>query len=1814
MADQFRLVIDPGHGGDERSKVGGSSGNNATGPAPRSLKEKDLTLKVARLLRERLRKDCEVILTRDGDVNLSLASRAEVARKNKADLFLSIHFNGFADTAIDGTETWVARKASERSRRFAQALLTHLTVVTGVANRGVREANFGVLLPIRHDANTTACLAEIAFLTNPTQARRLEDSDYLGKIADALASAVRGQMRVASQQGVEALWDPDPVDDERYAGGRAATAGLAYASPLEEVVRTVVDADAHIRTGAPDLANHGHQKIPQWTKVRVDATNGKYSQVTGLDGKAYGWTATSNLAAYFKDDPALASASLAPVTPIAIDASWSAKQKAVAGAFNRLGGLMQVVATQTRIEVAAVLAVWFVESAGRTHTVNQAIIRFENHLLFDRWGSEHPADFDAHFQFGTRAPATGDGCDKRWKCHTFRAAKDGEFENVHANQASEYRALAVATKFAGETDAIQCISIGGSQILGSHYRRIGYATPRQMYDAFQAGERAHVLGFFDYCQFVQSGGALLTALRSRDWRPFATGYNGSSRVDQYSTDLENAYQAAVKVLATRPAGAQALEVALANMTVDLSYPVDLIPQPDKLSCWAASMAMLLVYRRNKVSLTPEFLAREVGRSLRTSYSWDMLKAVRQHYQFKEVSLPSNLSFVPPPADWHQWLEQFGPLWVTVAGNPSHAIVVHGISGDLTPAGTHIRLLNPWDDRVKFDDDPIDFHPANQGHADTYRFEEFARLFGTMGLSDYGHWRVLYLGRRSAEVQSLADIDLPPEALFDAEPPLARAKELDVALAAPRPALHAADARWAADDQSIDYRHLGVAGQSQAFTFTPAMLERLCRLNRFDVAAGQDQVLFALRGCSFVEGRTSGGFVASVKLTESEPDHKTAQCVLGVWKRSTGQFSLFTGSTVPNWVLMEGFRQGGDHANMLPTGRYMFRVGSHRAGTPSEVPGAFLQSEPFVVLRTLDDLIYKIGDIWDDGQFGDNIQPARLDGRAKPPFFSSAGCQTIPGNVKDGSHTGSWADFRAAAGLSANSPASENGRRFVYVMLTGREARLASAGSDDRSLTRLRFGSSGVDVTAIQLRLKALGHLGGAGKGGLFDAATKMAYLAFQRARSAATADGVVTPSDAAALGADILAGRSIAIAHGLEEVGAYELGAKRAATNDEIVAQFDSQQGTKYGDYAGYRAALTSGTVFGHLVNGVTPGFLAKLKKAETAAAAAMGNSNFGLRSVGGYRASSGMHNWGLAIDINYEGLPFIMHEQGEAVLDRELGPIYTRIACLMLHRDSVIPGDITKGSRSASRTSTLYDRLLEESNAMIRYFGIMPDITLIAKAISAVPAGFDWKPVTGSASALDGNSLQDLMMADYVNLSGRDGPAISGKTYPKAKTIKRSGSGRADRPFETSKPSLRAPELGYMNIRKEIVVALSGVGLRWGAVDFGGESGDVMHFDDRLGEGAKIDRAKKAALDAIAAGSQSLQANPAGCAPDVPVDDHVALIFSNEAPLASLPDCDHSAVWTYTPDPNPSKFSVLFYFHGNDACVTVDAQHPGGRLPSWNKTKNPNLHQFTPNGPFTPGLKYDIAGAVQSSKQKPVVLIPEVGVAGGWAKTNAGTLGPDQAALSRLIDDAWGHLARLNKPTGSPYLSSGPRCPNIKRLFLAGHSGGGKALGPSAASYAASHVPTDLWLLDCTYHFGIEQHYIDFVRKWKSQGKLGNDAQSSRMVVIVWTASEATTAVAGDLLQRLRASWRDANGAHPGLNAVRFSQHKFCPMTGSCPAAGITPPTDTEIVEVMSDASWSEVEKCLSAFPVVFVHTGVPHDEIPLRYIPHLLSTAADP
>lgn len=234
----------------------------------------------------------------------------------------------------------------------------------------------------------------------------------------------------------------------------------------------------------------------------------------------------------------------------------------------------------------------------------------------------------------------------------------------------------------------------------------------------------------------------------------------------------------------------------------VEHRVALVPQPDKNASWAASMAMLRSFRSD-ASFDPEAFVREAGGSLATSYGWDQLERVRDHYGFRVIEQPSNASLYHAPTQWAQWLRDFGPLWVVIVGAP-HAVVVSGIRGDLAnAAAAEVHVLNPWDTTTAFDNDPVAFNPPNRGHAGWMPFEAFAADFGNMAEPDYGNWRVLHLPAAAAQSQALGargyrlappprSIGLSADAAEPIEPPRVPGTRMSVVRGS------AGASRWALD--------------------------------------------------------------------------------------------------------------------------------------------------------------------------------------------------------------------------------------------------------------------------------------------------------------------------------------------------------------------------------------------------------------------------------------------------------------------------------------------------------------------------------------------------------------------------------------------------------------------------------------------------------------------------------------------------------------------------------------------------------------------------------------------------------------------------------------------------------------------------------------------------------------------------------------------------------------------------------------------------------------------------------------------------------
>jgi N-acetylmuramoyl-L-alanine amidase len=223
-----RIVIDAGHGGHDSGTLGADG-----------IEEKDVVLDVAlrlgKLLHDRL--GAEVVYTRADDTFIPLETRTAIANKAQADLFISVHANSSQDPTARGVEVYYLNFTSDpeamqvasrenavstqsvhelsdlvkrialkdkidESRELAedvdQSLYRGLAKGNdGLKDRGVKKAPFVVLI----GANMPSILAEISFVTNPTDADELKRPEYRERVAESLYAGVARYAKTINGSG-----------------------------------------------------------------------------------------------------------------------------------------------------------------------------------------------------------------------------------------------------------------------------------------------------------------------------------------------------------------------------------------------------------------------------------------------------------------------------------------------------------------------------------------------------------------------------------------------------------------------------------------------------------------------------------------------------------------------------------------------------------------------------------------------------------------------------------------------------------------------------------------------------------------------------------------------------------------------------------------------------------------------------------------------------------------------------------------------------------------------------------------------------------------------------------------------------------------------------------------------------------------------------------------------------------------------------------------------------------------------------------------------------------------------------------------------------------------------------------------------------------------------------------------------------------------------------------------------------------------------------------------------------------------------------
>jgi len=216
------IAIDAGHGGEDPGALG-----------PRGTHEKDVVFAIAKKLAALIEKEkgMKPLLIRDGDYFLSLRQRTQKARDHRADMFISIHADAFKDKRVYGSSVyilsengasneaarWLAEKENasdliggvsldDKDNMLARVLLDLSQTATKQASyeagremleelkplgklhkKEVQQAAFAVL----KSPDIPSILVEAAFISNPSEEKRLKNRQHQNVLAQALLNGVR---------------------------------------------------------------------------------------------------------------------------------------------------------------------------------------------------------------------------------------------------------------------------------------------------------------------------------------------------------------------------------------------------------------------------------------------------------------------------------------------------------------------------------------------------------------------------------------------------------------------------------------------------------------------------------------------------------------------------------------------------------------------------------------------------------------------------------------------------------------------------------------------------------------------------------------------------------------------------------------------------------------------------------------------------------------------------------------------------------------------------------------------------------------------------------------------------------------------------------------------------------------------------------------------------------------------------------------------------------------------------------------------------------------------------------------------------------------------------------------------------------------------------------------------------------------------------------------------------------------------------------------------------------------------------------------
>lgn len=275
------VAIDAGHGGEDP----GATGKNRT-------REKDVVLAIARELKKSIdaQPGMTAVLTRNGDYYIPLRDRFEKARKYRADLFVSIHADAFKNRKVSGSSVFVLSSkgaSSEFARRLAASenssdliggvtlndkddmlasvLLDLSQSATMEASHAVADSVFGSLkvmgkthknhvehanFMVLKSPDVPSILVETAFISNPSEEKRLKDRGWQRRTARAITDGIQNYFYMSPPPGTWIAANRQPVRHQVVRGDTLGEIANRYRVSLYSLRRVNQLKTDNIRVGS----------------------------------------------------------------------------------------------------------------------------------------------------------------------------------------------------------------------------------------------------------------------------------------------------------------------------------------------------------------------------------------------------------------------------------------------------------------------------------------------------------------------------------------------------------------------------------------------------------------------------------------------------------------------------------------------------------------------------------------------------------------------------------------------------------------------------------------------------------------------------------------------------------------------------------------------------------------------------------------------------------------------------------------------------------------------------------------------------------------------------------------------------------------------------------------------------------------------------------------------------------------------------------------------------------------------------------------------------------------------------------------------------------------------------------------------------------------------------------------------------------------------------------------------------------------------------------------------------------------------------